>query len=57
MTISFRPRWYFFVALVSVTFIGGVAASYIAGYSGMVMAVNGALSIWEKRLHHRFGQQ
>ena len=23
----------------------------------MVMAVNGALSIWEKRLHHRFGQQ
>ena len=22
MTISFRPRWYFFVALVSVTFIG-----------------------------------
>ena len=23
----------------------------------MVMAVNGALSRWEKRLHHRFGQQ
>ena len=23
----------------------------------MVMAVNGALSHWEKRLHHRFGQQ
>ena len=22
MTISFRPRWYFFVALLSVTFIG-----------------------------------
>lgn len=23
----------------------------------LVMAVNGALSLWEKRLHHRFGQQ
>ena len=23
----------------------------------MVMIVNGALSHWEKRLHHRFGQQ
>jgi hypothetical protein len=23
----------------------------------MVMAANGALSHWEKRLHHRFGQQ
>ena len=23
----------------------------------MVMVVNGALSHWEKRLHHRFGQQ
>jgi NitT/TauT family transport system permease protein len=23
----------------------------------MVMAVNGALSLWEKRLHQRFGQQ
>src|SRR5258706_14372860 len=22
MTISFRPRWYFFIALVSITFIG-----------------------------------
>jgi len=35
---------YFFLyhnVWVSVSFMGGVAASYIAGYSGMLMAVNG----------------
>jgi K(+)-stimulated pyrophosphate-energized sodium pump len=46
---------------VSVSFIAGVAASYIAGYSGMVMAVNGnmrtanaALTSYKKTLEIAF---
>ena len=47
--------------MVSVAFVGGVMASYIAGYSGMVMAVNGnmrtahaALSSYKKSLEVAF---
>ncbi|HWA84035.1 MAG TPA: sodium/proton-translocating pyrophosphatase, partial [Fimbriimonadaceae bacterium] len=46
---------------VSVSFVGGVLASYIAGYSGMVMAVNGnmrtanaALTSYKKTLETAF---
>ncbi len=46
---------------VSIAFIGGVAASYIAGYTGMLMAVNGnmrtahaALSSYKKSLEVAF---
>src|ERR1044072_3711556 len=47
--------------LVSLAFVGGVLASYIAGYSGMVMAVNGnmrtataALTSYKKTLETAF---